>query len=74
MNALETPVLQIEIREDRIELTLNERRNKLLFADIIISIVGVLLAFVGAVAGLFGMNLNSGLCYPHLPDCTQVSD
>jgi len=52
---------QLEIREDELELSLDERRNKLLFADIVLSLAAVILAFVAAVAGLFGMNLTSGL-------------
>ena len=51
---------QLELREDELELSLDERRNKLLFADIVISVVGVCFALIGAVAGIFGMNLPSG--------------
>ena len=53
--------VKLELREDRIEYALDARRNKLLFADIVINIIGGLLAFVGAVAGLFGMNVDLGL-------------
>lgn len=53
-------LLKVKLREDQLELALDERRNKLLFADTVISLVGVVLALIAAVAGLFGMNLTSG--------------
>jgi hypothetical protein len=59
-NRLKLMLQELEVRENELELSLDERSNKLLFAEVIIVIVSVSAALVSAAAGLFGMNLWNG--------------
>ena len=51
----------IKDTEDLVNIKLDQHRNQLITTDLILTALTCALAIITTVAGIFGMNLNSGL-------------
>eukprot|EP00879_Flechtneria_rotunda_P012502 GHRR01013054.1.p1 GENE.GHRR01013054.1~~GHRR01013054.1.p1 ORF type:complete len:112 (+),score=18.59 GHRR01013054.1:114-449(+) len=60
-NRLQTLNEYIQDTEDLVNLKLDQHRNQLIGIDLILTSLTCSLAMMTAVAGFFGMNLNSGV-------------
>jgi magnesium transporter len=60
-NRLQTLHEYIEDTEDLVNLKLDQHRNQLIAIDLCLTAFTAAIAMMTAVAGYFGMNLNSGL-------------
>jgi magnesium transporter len=64
----------IEHAEELVEIKLDSKRNRLLTANLVLSLVSTSLSLAMVVTGIFGMNLKSGLeDVDHLFTVTAVS-
>jgi magnesium transporter len=52
---------QVDATEDLVNIDLDSRRNMLVALDLLVTSITLMLTLVTAVAGVFGMNLKSGL-------------